>query len=125
MRIRFLIPGSVLWLLATLALRAEGQWILSDRHWLRILLLFTVSFFAMFYLIRRACIGAHLPPGEWLAAGLSLVFPTLLLDAFSSAFFPVVFPNVAPENAGVFGGWMLVCCAGGLLGTVLPGKRLA
>jgi len=34
----------------------------------------------------------------------------------ASAFFPVVFPNMAPEAAGIFGGWMLCCCAGAAIG---------
>ena len=55
----------------------------------------------------------------WPAGGISLALPTLLFDPFSSAFFSAIFPNIAPEMAGVFGGWMLVCCAGALLG-VLP-----
>jgi len=45
--------------------------------------------------------------------------PTLCLDAFSATFFPAVFPNIAPGAAGVFGGWMLACCAGGLIGATL------
>jgi len=45
--------------------------------------------------------------------------PTLLLDPFSSAFFPIVFPNIAPEMAGVFGGWMLLCCAAALVGVTI------
>jgi hypothetical protein len=27
-----------------------------------------------------------------------------------------VFPNMAPSVAGVFGGWMLWCCAGAVVG---------
>jgi hypothetical protein len=48
-----------------------------------------------------------------------VMLPTLLLDPFSSAFFPAVFPNIAPEMAGVFGGWMLCSCAGALLGAAV------
>ncbi len=51
---------------------------------------------------------------------MSVALPTLLLDPFSSAFFPAVFPNMAPEVAGVFGGWMLWCCAGALVGVMIP-----
>jgi hypothetical protein len=50
---------------------------------------------------------------------ISLALPTLLLDKFSSVFFSSVFPNIAPEAAGIFGGWMLCCCAGALLGGVM------
>jgi hypothetical protein len=53
-----------------------------------------------------------------IAGAVSIALPTLLLDPFSSAFFPAVFPNMAPEVAGVFGGWMLICCAGALMGAL-------
>jgi hypothetical protein len=122
MRLKLIVIGSALWLLATPFLRVGGQWILSDRHWLRIFLLFAISFVLMSILIRRACKGARIPREQWLLAAVLLFLPTLLLDPFSSAFFPLVFPNMAPENAGIFGGWMLICCAGGLVGAVFPLK---
>jgi Family of unknown function (DUF5367) len=71
----------------------------------------TITFPLMAFLLRSLCNG----PG----GAVAILAPTLLLDPFSSAFFPVVFPNMAPEVAGVFGGWMLWCCAGGLLGTTI------
>jgi hypothetical protein len=122
MRPKFIAFGSAIWLAATLALRFGGQWILLDQHWPRITLLFAVSFVLMSIVVRRACVGARLPRKEWLIGAVSLLLPTLILDPFSSAFFPIIFPNMAPENAGVFGGWMLICCAGGLLGAVIPNK---
>jgi hypothetical protein len=36
----------------------------------------------------------------------------VLLDSFLQRFFPVVFPNMSPQVAGVFGGWMLVVLRG-------------
>jgi Family of unknown function (DUF5367) len=119
MKPKLILLGLVIWIVATLALRAGGQRILSDRHWLHVLLLFTTSFVVVAILVRRVCTRARLAPEQWPAGAVSLLLPTLLLDPFSSAFFPVVFPNMAPENAGVFGGWMIICCAGGLLGAVI------
>ena len=119
MQRRFILLGLAIWLLATLALRMAGQRILSANHWSYVLLLFASSFVLMAFLIRRACRAAHLAPEQWPVGAVSLLLPTLLLDPFSSAFFPFVFPNMAPEAAGVFGGWMIVCCAGGLLGAVV------
>jgi len=86
------------------------------------LILFCLSFFLMAILIRRLCISSKLPHEDWPAAAISVLLPTLLLDPFSSAFFTIVFPNMAPEMAGVFGGWMLICCAGGLVGAMV-GRR--
>lgn len=49
----------------------------------------------------------------WLAAypigAIVLVAPGMLLDTISAIWFPRVFPNIAPESAGLFGGWLLFC----------------
>jgi Family of unknown function (DUF5367) len=74
-------------------------------------------------LVRRLCIRFHLQREQWLRGAFSIALPTLLLDPFSSAFFSVVFPNMAPEVAGSFGGWMLWCCAGALVGGTLDWHR--
>jgi len=119
MKIRLLAIGFAIWTAASLYLRLDGQRLLHPGSWVATLALFTISFAAMALLARRLCRKVQLPPEQWPAGAVSLALPTLLLDPFSAAFFPSVFPNIAPEMAGVFGGWMLVCCAGALLG-VLP-----
>jgi len=120
------ILGLLIWVVATFALRLAGQFVLRPGHWPSTVLLFFVSFALMAWLARRLCRRLRLPPEQWPAGAISLALPTLLLDPFSSAFFPVVFPNLAPQLAGVFGGWMLICCAGALLGaTIHPGARPA
>lgn len=108
--------GFVIWLGATLALRFGGQHLLRPGDWKGTVVLFAVTFPLMAWLVRRLCVKAGLARQEWLAGAFSLLLPTLLLDPFSSAFFPIVFPNMSPEVAGVFGGWMLWCCAGALVG---------
>jgi cytochrome bd-type quinol oxidase subunit 2 len=124
MRKKFIVLGFVFWLIATVALRFAGRRILSP-DWPHVVPLFTISFIAMAFVIRLACRRAHLAPDQWPQAAVSLLLPTLLLDPFSSAFFPAVFPNMAPESAGVFGGWMIVCCAGGLVGAMVQSVPLA
>jgi hypothetical protein len=119
MKPRLILIGLALWLIATLALRLGGQYVLHPGRWPAILILFAMTFPLMAWLVHRVCISSGIPQAEWLAAAVSLLLPTLLLDPFSSAFFPVVFPNMAPQVAGVFGGWMLWCCAGGLVGAML------
>ncbi|HKD62480.1 MAG TPA: DUF5367 family protein [Candidatus Acidoferrales bacterium] len=111
--------GFIIWLGATLALRFGGQHLLRPGDWKGTLILFTVTFPLIAWLVRRLCSGAGLAESEWLQGATALLLPTLLLDPFSSAFFPFVFPNMSPQVAGVFGGWMLWCCAGGLLGAGL------
>jgi hypothetical protein len=121
---RLLTIGFAIWVIATLALRLAGQVVLQPHPWRATIALFAVSFAVMAWLARRLCRRLRVPPDQWPVGSISLAAPTLMLDPFSSAFFPTIFPNLAPELAGVFGGWMLCCCAGALLGgTVRPGAR--
>jgi uncharacterized protein DUF5367 len=122
MKMRLLTTGFAIWAVATIYLRLDGKRVLHARSQAATLLLFLLSFVAMAWLTRRLCRKARLSASEWPAAAISLALPTLLLDPVSAAFFPSVFPNIQPEMAGVFGGWMLVCCAGALIG-VLPLRR--
>jgi hypothetical protein len=119
MPIRLLLYGLSLWVVGTVALRLIGQRVLHPGNTAGLLLLFAISFPLMAWLVRRICRGAHLPPEQWLGGAVAVALPTLVLDPFSSAFFPLVFPNMAPEMAGVFGGWMLWCCAGALVGAII------
>ena len=116
MNARLILCGLAIWGGATAFLRVRGQSLLSPDDWPRILILFAVSFPLMAWIVRRLCRRFQLPREQWLCGAVSIALPTLLLDPFSSAFFPVVFPNMSPEMAGVFGGWMLWCCAGAILG---------
>jgi Family of unknown function (DUF5367) len=124
MNIRLFLSGLGIWIAATVVLRVSGQQMLRPGDRKGTLILFAVSFPLMAWLARSLCRRFHLQPEQWPAGAISIALPTLLLDPFSSAFFPVVFPNMAPEVAGVFGGWMLWCCAGALVGaSVRPGGR--
>jgi hypothetical protein len=113
---RLALTGFVIWAGATALLRVAGQHLLRPAPWTSTLALFTVSFIATAWLVRRVCRRTQIPPVDWPAAAVSLLLPMLLLDPLSSAFFPVVFPNMSPAVAGVFGGWMLCFCAGALVG---------
>jgi Family of unknown function (DUF5367) len=110
--------GLAIWAAGTITLRLAGQRILHPASWTGTLILFAVSFPLMGWIARRLCHRFKLPRDQWLGGAVSIALPTLLLDPFSSAFFPAVFPNIAPEAAGIFGGWMLCCCAGALVGVL-------
>jgi hypothetical protein len=120
MNIPLFVCGLGIWISATIALRFAGQYVLHPNDWKGTLILFSVSFALMAWLVRRLCRRFGLEPGKWPSGAISLALPTLMLDPFSAAFFPVVFPNMAPEVAGVFGGWMLCCCSGALVGAIFP-----
>lgn len=121
MNTRLLRTGTIIWLVATAYLRVDGQRLLHPRPWPMTLVLYAVSFASMALLARRLCQALKMPRRDWPAGAISLALPTLLLDPFSAGFFRAIFPNIAPEMAGVFGGWMLVCCAGALLGALPAG----
>jgi hypothetical protein len=123
MNLRLFLYGLGIWIAATIALRVAGQRLLRPGDWTGMLILFAVSFPLMAWLVRRLCGRIQLRPEQWPAGAVSVLLPTLLLDPFSSAFFPVVFPNMAREVAGVFGGWMLWCCAGALIGVTIRPRR--
>jgi hypothetical protein len=123
MKLRLFLYGLVIWLAATAALRLRGQHLLHSGNPKGTLILFAVTFPLIAWLVRRICRRFKLPRDQWLNGALWLLLPTLLLDPFSSAFFPLVFPNMAPEMAGVFGGWMLWCCAGGLVGVTIHTEK--
>jgi Family of unknown function (DUF5367) len=120
-----LFYGLAIWIAATIFLRIAGQHVLHPDHWSGILILFAISFPLMAWLARRLCRRFKLPAEQWPGGAVALCLPTLLLDPFSSAFFPLVFPNMAPQVAGAFGGWMLCCCAGALVGATIGRERRA
>lgn len=122
-----LLYGFALWIVGTIGVRFGGQLLLRPDSAARTLVLYVLSILAMALLTRRLCQIAGLPRNEWPAGAVSLALPTLLLDPLSSAFFPAVFPNITPAAAGLFGGWMLCCCAGALLGAAigLPSREAA
>ena len=122
MNYRLFLYGLAIWIVATLGLRLAGQHLLRSGDTKGMLILFAVSFPLMAWVVQRLCIRFHVEREHWPAAAISIALPTLLLDPFSSAFFPIVFPNMSPEVAGAFGGWMLWCCAGALVG-VTVGRR--
>ncbi len=115
---RLFLYGLGIWLAATGALRLGGERVLGPESAIRTLVLFGVSFVLMALLARRLCRRMQIPPDAWPAGAISLALPTLLLDPFSSAFFPAIFPNIPASAAGIFGGWMLCCCAGALAGVL-------
>jgi Family of unknown function (DUF5367) len=113
---QFLTYGIIGWIVATAGLRVGGQHLLRSSEWRGIFVLYLVSFILMAGLARRLLLALRISQEQELGAVVSLLLPTLLLDPFSSAFFPVTFPNMAPNVAGAFGGWMLISCAGALVG---------
>ncbi|HYT76491.1 MAG TPA: DUF5367 family protein [Vicinamibacterales bacterium] len=100
--------GFAIWLLATIALRLAGQWMVRPGAVGAIVLL-AVSAPLMFRLPRGLFVRFRVDPNRYALGGIALVAPGMLLDAVSAIWFPEVFPNMSPEVAGLFGGWLLFC----------------
>jgi hypothetical protein len=116
---RAFLYGLLLWIVGTIAIRVVGQRVLHPDRPLASVILYLFSFLLMALLIPRIPRSLKLEKDSLFAAISLLILPTLLLDPFSCLFFPVIFPLVAPAAAGLFGGWMLICCAGAILGAFL------
>lgn len=119
MRGRILLVGVVAWAVGTLALRVGGQYMLPVRDSLQISLLYVGSMPLVAAIVVLLCRSLKVPREDSLAAAAFLTLPTLLLDPFTTAFFSVVFPNMSPDAAASFAGWMLCCAGAGLAGGFL------
>ena len=113
---RILRIGVLLWLVGTVAIRLAGQRLLHSGRPYATLILYLISFLLMALLAPRIFRRVGVQKDSWPAAATLLMLPTLLLDPFSCIFFTTIFSNVEPGAAGVFGGWMLICCAGVVVG---------
>jgi hypothetical protein len=107
--------GLALWLLGTVLLRLAGHVVLPHdlTAWI---VLYVISAAATSMIARGLFRWAGIPRDAWLAAASALILPTLLLDAFTALFFPRVFPQLDAAVSGAFGGWMLICSAGAVVG---------
>ncbi len=111
--------GLLLWAVGTVVIRLWGERILLPGAEFRGVLLYLASFVLMALAIPRICQRLKLEKALWFQAATLLTLPTLILDSLSCLFFPRVFPNIDPAAAGVFGGWMLICCGGAVSGVWL------
>jgi predicted neutral ceramidase superfamily lipid hydrolase len=113
-----LLLGIIIWIAATMAIRLWGQYLLQPGQTWQILLLYLISFIAMMWLVRKICNWLAVQKESWINAASLLILPTLVLDSFSCLYFASVFPNIDSAAAGAFGGWMLICCGGGISGAL-------
>jgi len=116
MWLRTLVTGIVIWTGGTAGIRLAGHRLLQPGHTAQTVGLYVVSFILMALLVPRICRRIGFERDLWPKAATLLILPTLVLDPFSCAFFTSMFPNLDPAAAGVFGGWMLICCGGGVAG---------
>jgi hypothetical protein len=115
--------GFLIWLAATIALRMAGERLIHHDSSLSILLLFAVSAPLMFQLPRGLFARFSTPPVVYAAGAIALVVPGMLLDTISAIWFTRVFPNMPPQAAGLFGGWLLFCNAIALISAAMLANR--
>lgn len=106
---RLFIVGFVIWLAATIALRIAGQWLLHPDRPLSVLALLAISSPLLFALPRSLFSRFSIPREQFALGGIALVAPGMFLDTVSAVCFSTVFPNIRPDAAGLFGGWLLFC----------------
>jgi len=113
---RVLWVGLSLWVAGTVILRLAGERILHPHHPVETAGLYLASFLLMAFFAPRIFRRMGLSRDQWPRAVTLLILPTLILDACSCACFAAFFQNIDPGAAGVFGGWMLICCGGAVTG---------
>jgi hypothetical protein len=119
---RLAFAGFAIWLAATIALRLAGQWIFHAATGPGVAVLFAVSAVLMWRLPRGVFASMRVARADYAAGAIALVAPGMLLDAISAIAFSRVFPNIAPDAAGLFGGWLLFCNITALLSAASAGR---
>jgi hypothetical protein len=116
MWLRTSLTGLLIWTAGTLLIRLAGHRLLQPGRTVQTVALYLISFVLMALLVPRICRRLGFAKDLWPKAATLLILPTLVLDPFSCTFFTTIFPNLDPAAAGAFGGWMLICCGGGVAG---------
>ena len=111
---RTAILGFLIWAGATVALRLDGENLIRGSVWL-LLGVSLLLMIAITLLVLRRYRGRE----ERALAAIGLVAPGMLLDTFTTIWFPVVFPNMHRDIAGPFAGLLLFCYVVVLLTAVL------
>lgn len=113
--------GFAIWLLATIVIRAFGHifFLYEEAAFLR--LLWPLTFAAMLALAHALFRWQKLSRSQRFEAAALLLISGMVLDAFVTESFAVVFPNMPAEAAGSFGAWLLIAYAGVLLAAFMPG----
>ncbi|HEY2376041.1 MAG TPA: DUF5367 family protein [Gemmatimonadaceae bacterium] len=112
---RALLAGVALWVLGTIVFRFAGPATIHPPSVGRTIPAYALNFLLAGLVVRLAFPLLRVPRESWPSAVTLFILPTLVLDAFATAFFPAVFPNLAPAAAPTFGGLMLISAAGAVV----------
>jgi len=112
--------GVGLWLLATLAFRLVGQFLLPPDDSGRVAIVFVTTVPVMAMLAFAVYSLLDVPPDRRLTAAALLVLPGMVLDAIVVTTFEWVFANMSPATGSTFGGLLLLAYASVLLTGIVP-----
>ena len=103
----FLFYGFTLWLVATAAFRVVGHYFLQPGGERLTLTMWVLSIPLLALLTYPLYKWKKLDRIERRRAAIYIALPGQLLDAFTTLFFPTVFPNMSPAVGNYFGALML------------------
>lgn len=119
---RFLGIGFLIWLIATIAFRLIGQYLLDPTNIALSIGLFLATTLVMFIVSIEIYSWQQVKLTERSKAALLLALPGMLLDVISVLLFPTVFPNIDPSANILFAGLMLWGYSSILVTSFLPAK---
>jgi len=121
---RLMLLGLAVWLAATLGFRLVGHHLLDPERPLLTVAAFVAAFPVMYALMNWLLRVWQLEGPERVIGATAILAPGLLLDGLLSVpFFAVVFPNMSPDAAHLFGALMCTAYSSGLLFSFLSGGR--
>ncbi|MBD1824619.1 DUF5367 family protein [Cyanobacteria bacterium FACHB-DQ100] len=103
----FLGVGFLIWLVATIAFRLIGQFLLNPSNLALSIGLFLATTIAMLIVVTGVFVWQRVDAIARPKAALLIALPGMLLDVGSVLFFPMVFPNIDPNANILFAGLML------------------
>jgi hypothetical protein len=120
----FLGLGFVIWLVATIAFRLIGQYLLDPTNIALCIGLFLATTIAMIIAVTGVYFWQQVKVIERPKTALLIALPGMLLDVGSVLFFPTVFPNIDPNANVLFAGLMLWGYSSILVTSLLPQNEL-
>lgn len=119
MTARLLSIGLAFWGGGAVLLRWFGAEIISADHIAVTAATYAASFIAMAAVVPALFTSMRITRALWFRSAALLMLPSLILDALTQLAFSRAYPNMNESAAGLFGGLILTCCAGALIGVWL------
>jgi len=116
----FFAIGFLVWLLATIVFRLAGHLFFLDDDPAILTLLWLATIIALFSFAVLLFRWRRLTRAQQFEAAALMVIPGMVLDAFITEGFEMVFLNMSADAAGSFGAWLLIAYASVLVAAFIP-----